>query len=883
MTFMHKLSKRLAMLKDAAWVLPALAVLSCQLPDRNTGPTNSVDIARLVVSPPLVSLHVDDTTAFMALGLTAAGDTAPVRVSFQVHGNSGGQITGTSTPGNGRAVGHYRAGNGVGRDSVVASDTSGLADTVIIAVVPIPVASVTLAPPAATMLLGTTAPFTATLRDSAGAVLTGRAISWTSTNPTVAPVNASGVATAATLGFASIIAMSEGRADTSLVTVVSVPVATVTVTPATATIAVGGTGAFSATPRDSAGNVLTGRVVTWSSTAPAVASVNGSGVATGVSAGSASIIATSEGHADTAALTVIVVPVASVAVTPATATIAVAGTRAFTATLRDSAGGILTGRVVTWSSTAPAVASVNGSGVATGVAVGSTSIIATSEGRADTAALSVIVVPVASVTVTPATATIVIAGTRAFTATLRDSAGGVLTGRVVIWTSTAPAIATVDGSGLATGVAAGAASIIALSEGHADSSALTVTAPPPPGAVPDPTLLPVGSGQAPNFTAYEALGVRAAVAGFSYNDPVTGVKIWKVTSPATPVANTAAGHDYSSGGQEVSRGWGPNGNTHTIHIGAWVGGGYKHWLVDFTRGVGFSNYRQLTVTPARDLMCSFSNLVGQERIMYIHTGSQLVRYNTATMQVENTGFFPLAQGAYAWLQQDKNDRWFAGMAPDNKTAWVWNSETNEIRTHLESFTNEVYLDLDGSYLLFTSGGAYTTSRIWDLAANTFGAVQQNPPFQFHVSHAAALRGRFVASDINGAGELRYDILPAAILASTPAYSYEIGDSHHSGMWIQSDADLGGNLQKQWSVANGESGPEYSQYANMRWKLAVGMIRADGSDSRLLLHHYGRTPNSDYYDYPWGKLSPDGKVLIFNSNMNNAGGRWDLFVAEVPLR
>src|SRR5213596_614352 len=93
----------------------------------------------------------------------------------------------------------------------------------------------------------------------------------------------------------------------------------------------------------------------------------------------------------------------------------------------------------------------------------------------------------------------------------------------------------------------------------------------------------------------------------------------------------------SGGGQEVSRGWGLNGNTHTIHIAAWVGGAYRHWLVDFTRGVGFANYRPLTVNPARDLMCSCSSIPGQERIMYIHTGSQLVRYNTATMQTENTG------------------------------------------------------------------------------------------------------------------------------------------------------------------------------------------------------------------------------------------------------
>src|SRR5207245_1952875 len=55
--------------------------------------------------------------------------------------------------------------------------------------------------------------------------------------------------------------------------------------------------------------------------------------------------------------------------------------------------------------------------------------------------------------------------------------------------------------------------------------------------VADPTLLPVASGQAPDASAYYALHVVDQPAGFSYNDPVTSVRIWKVTSSIVPAAN----------------------------------------------------------------------------------------------------------------------------------------------------------------------------------------------------------------------------------------------------------------------------------------------------------------------------------------------------------
>src|SRR5205809_7016034 len=113
---------------------------------------------------------------------------------------------------------------------------------------------------------------------------------------------------------------------------------------------------------------------------------------------------------------------------------------------------------------------------------------------------------------------------------------------------------------------------------------------PPAGARPDPTLLPVASRQAPDTAAYRALAVASQPAGFSYNDPVTGVKVWKVTSSSVPAPNTGAGHDYADGGNRATIGWGPDNNTHTILI---RGDGMAYHLVDFTRGeIGRASCRE---------------------------------------------------------------------------------------------------------------------------------------------------------------------------------------------------------------------------------------------------------------------------------------------------
>ncbi|HWC72802.1 MAG TPA: Ig-like domain-containing protein, partial [Gemmatimonadales bacterium] len=70
------------------------------------------------------------------------------------------------------------------------------------------------------------------------------------------------------------------------------------------TINAGSTVQLTAVTKDSAGNVLDGRPVTWASSDPNVATVSDNGLVTGIQPGSASITATSEGHTGSAAITV---------------------------------------------------------------------------------------------------------------------------------------------------------------------------------------------------------------------------------------------------------------------------------------------------------------------------------------------------------------------------------------------------------------------------------------------------------------------------------------------------------------------------------------------------------------------------------------------------
>src|SRR3989442_6004322 len=161
------------------------------------------------------------------------------------------------------------------------------------------------------------------------------------------------------------------------------------VSPATVSVVVGLTVQLVATPKDANGTPLTGRVITWATSNALIAGITGSGLVTGVAAGAATLTATSEGQSGSATTSVANVPVASVVISPVTAVVLVGQAVQLTATLKDAAGNVLGGRVISWTSSSTAIATVSASGVATGAGAGAVTIRATSEGQSGTAAVTV--------------------------------------------------------------------------------------------------------------------------------------------------------------------------------------------------------------------------------------------------------------------------------------------------------------------------------------------------------------------------------------------------------------------------------------------------------------------------------------------------------------
>lgn len=253
-----------------------------------------------------------------------------------------------------------------------------------------------------------------------------------------------------------------------------IPVATVVIEPAAATVIVGGTQQLEASTKAANGDLLVGRRVSWTSLNAAVATVSSGGLVTTLTPGVATIQATSDGISGTAVVTVRPMPVATVVVSPPTATTFVGTTQTFTAVTRDAQGAALTDRSIAWSSSNPAVAAVSSNGAVTALAVGTTFIDATSEGVVGRASVTVLPIPVSSVVVTLPSAVMAIGAQQQALVTTLDQNGGSLTGRTVVWSSTDASIAAVSASGAIVALSPGVVLISATSEGQTGSVTLTV-------------------------------------------------------------------------------------------------------------------------------------------------------------------------------------------------------------------------------------------------------------------------------------------------------------------------------------------------------------------------------------------------------------------------
>jgi uncharacterized protein YjdB len=305
-----------------------------------------------VVSPATQVLASGAVTTLTATVFDAKGRTLEGRVV--TWGSSDAALATVTGPGQVTA-GLNRGGSDA--EVTVTASSEGRSGSATLTVIPVPAARVVLSVDSLVTQPGGSAAVAVVVQDATGAALSGRSVTWVSLDTTIARVAATGQVTIPSYAgpatrTTSVIATVEGLADTAKVIVLPLAVARVVLTPDSLSLRAGTTQPLTATVQDAAGNTLTGRTITWSSSDSSVVTVSSAGILTATSytgpdSRSARVVALVTGAADTAAVVVTPIPVGQIDVTPESLALLPGDTTSLAAAVTDSAGLPLTGRTIT--------------------------------------------------------------------------------------------------------------------------------------------------------------------------------------------------------------------------------------------------------------------------------------------------------------------------------------------------------------------------------------------------------------------------------------------------------------------------------------------------------------------------------------------------------
>lgn len=364
--------------------------------------------------------------------------------------------------------------------SAVSTDGNKTA-TCVVTVSPkvVPVSGVVLSPETLELVEGQKGSINASVSPEDA---TDKTVVWSSSDEEVVAVGEDGTVTALSAGEATVTATTSDGGKTATCKVIvlpkTIPVSEVTISSGTLELVAGETGSLTVaiSPEDA-----TDKSVVWSSSDEGVATVTEDGTVTAVSAGEATITATTSDGGKTVSCTVTVTPdtvsVTGVTVSPESLEMVIGETEGLTAAVEPEDA---TDKTVTWSSSDEKVATVGEDGTVKAVSAGNATITVTTGDGGRTATCEVKVntkaVPVTGISVFPGTVTLEQGKRRNLTAVVYPADA---TNRSVTWTSSDNSVVTVSYSGIITAVSAGKATVTATTKdgSFTASCVVTVTAP----------------------------------------------------------------------------------------------------------------------------------------------------------------------------------------------------------------------------------------------------------------------------------------------------------------------------------------------------------------------------------------------------------------------
>jgi len=517
-------------LRRAALWLTLSLLAACSGGGGPAGPGGAGSSIAVSVAPNAVHLQAGQVQAFLAT--VTGGGTAGV--AWSVDEAAGGQVN---------AAGQYTAPQAAGTFHVRATALADLSKSATATVTVEPPISVGISPTAATVVAGQVQVFTATVGGSANTQ-----VAWSVLEAGGGSIDGSGrysaPPTPGTFHVQATSVADPARTALATVTVVPGPQVTVGISPASASLQTGQTQTFSAAVSGTSNGA-----VTWSVLEAGGGTVSPSGLyAAPGTAGTYHVRATSVADPGASALATVSVTAVAVAISPASASLQTGQTRQFSATVTGTANG-----AVLWSVLEAGGGSITLGGLYTAPALpGTYHVRATSAAdpaRSADAVVSVAAASPATVTISPASATLRSGQPQLFTATVAGTSNPSVT-----WSVVEPFGGGVSPEGLYSAPASAGtfhvrATSVARPEAYGEAT-ITVEAPPvvTVGVAPAAVSLQAGQSQAfaatvggsPNpavtWTVVEAGGGGISAAG-TYTAPAgSGTYHVRATSVAEPSA-----------------------------------------------------------------------------------------------------------------------------------------------------------------------------------------------------------------------------------------------------------------------------------------------------------------------------------------------------------
>jgi uncharacterized protein YjdB len=460
------------------WVLSfALLLAACSgmksQSNGGGGGGGSATLTGLTVTPLSATVIVSKTQSLKATGSYSDGTSKDLTASVTWSSadantasvNAAGVVTGTAT---GITTVTAHSGNLSSSTQITVTSPNVCATPVSIAV----------APANPTVPVNTTQQLvaTGTNTDASTCDITDL-VTWSSSTIANATVSASGLVKGVAAGSATITATLGSITGSTSVTVTAPSITSISVTPDDMTLAIGVGQQYTASAIYSDGSIQDlAAGVTWTSSNTSVATIDSNGLATTLVAGTTTITATVGTFTDSSVITVVPAHLQTITLTPTNVTMAAGTQQQFTAVGNFDDGSTQVLVSALWSSGSTSVLTIDQNGLALAVGPGTSTVSVTSGTVSASTSVTVSTATLVSLTIAPANSSMPDDATKTFSATgtFSDNSTQDVT-LAVLWSSSAPGVATITNQGLATSLSIGTTTITAMLGSVSNSTQLTVS------------------------------------------------------------------------------------------------------------------------------------------------------------------------------------------------------------------------------------------------------------------------------------------------------------------------------------------------------------------------------------------------------------------------